>query len=481
MNISKSRIAFTGIFVVVLIALGLTLSEQGPSQSDSAAPATAADATAAEAPDTGPEPPPVERTVTHKVAKGETFGTIGERYGMRGIPNIVKAVKDKTNLEKIAPGELLEITQLGEKAISFRYEIDRDNTLFVELTDPIKVTVETEIYDREKVTIHLNIDSSLWQAGKAKGFSAAKILEMAKVFENEVDFNVDIRPGAQMSVVIDSLSKDGQFVRFGDLHAAWFQNRGKKWTAVSYTDSKGKTAWYDKQGEPMHPTVTLVKSVPQGFGPPFKYGDYLKHQRKSRRRPLKKGDLYVTADFYQRRCKGKCRHSALDFRAAVGTPIIAIGSGTVRALTNPRGNCGNGVQLEMKDEKGQSWRVLYCHLSKVKVKKKQKVKRGQVVGLSGGQPGAYGAGNTTGPHLHMELRAKSKKGSYRIVDPMPHLSWGDFTLLGRFSKGKKPKQKKRKPKLVPPKPLLKTDERKAFIAQRDKLVPMLGIPVSEDG
>jgi murein DD-endopeptidase MepM/ murein hydrolase activator NlpD len=480
MNSRQIRIAFTGVFLLALLALVLTLFGQDPAPEETVDD-VAAPAAEDKAADTGLPPPPVERVITHRVASGQTFGAIGEQYGMRGIPAIVAATKGKANLEKIRPGEVLEITQLGDKAIRFRYEIDRDNTLVVELTDPIQVKVETETYDRELVTIHLNIDSSLWQAGKAEGFSAAKIMEMAKIFENEVDFNVDIRPGAKMSVVVESLSKEGQFVRFGDLHAAWFQNRGKQWTAVSYTGSKGETEWYDKNGELMHPSVVVVKSVPEGFGPPFKYGDYLKYQRKSRSRPLKKGDLYITADFYQPRCKGKCRHSALDFRAAVGTPVLAIGSGTVRALTNPRGLCGNGVQLEMKDEKGQSWRVLYCHLSKIKVKKKQKVKRGQLVGLSGGQPGAYGAGNTTGPHLHMELRAKSKKGSYRMLDPLPHLSWGDFTLMGRFSKGKKPKQKKRRPKLVPPKPLLKTDEREAFVAQRDKLVPMLGIPYSADG
>jgi murein DD-endopeptidase MepM/ murein hydrolase activator NlpD len=470
------RIVFTGVFLVTLFALVLTLARRsGDVGSD---PEDAELSESAE--DTGPAPLEAQ-TVYHKVSAGQTFGSIAERYGIKGVRGLVKACKTHTNLEKIRPGEVLEITMLGEQPLGFRYAIDRDRTLVVGLAEPVSVSVETQTYERTIVTVDLSIDSSLWQAGRSAGFSPAQVMEMTKVFENEVDFNVDLRPGAQISVVVEQLSKDGKFVRFGELQAMWFKNRGKHWTAVSYTNKKGQSDWYDLNGEPLHPSVVVVKSAPQGFGPPFRYGHYLQHQRKSRRRPLKKGDLYVTADFYQPRCKGKCRHSALDFRAAVGTPVTAIGSGTVRALTNPRGLCGNGVQLEMTDGKGQAWRVLYCHLSKIKVKKKQKVKRGQIVGLSGGKPGAFGAGNTTGPHLHMELRARSKKGSYRIVDPMPYLSWGDFRLKGRFTKGKKPKQTKRPPKIIPPKPLLKTGERAPFITRRDSLVPLLNTIASEGG
>jgi murein DD-endopeptidase MepM/ murein hydrolase activator NlpD len=97
----------------------------------------------------------------------------------------------------------------------------------------------------------------------------------------------------------------------------------------------------------------------------------------------------------QRVFNGKTQspHLGLDFRVPTGTPVAAMNDGTV-LLARPLYFEGNFVVLDH----GQGLLTLYLHLSEFKVKEGDRVKRGQVVGLSGG------TGRATGPHLHVAVR-----------------------------------------------------------------------------
>ena len=86
-------------------------------------------------------------------------------------------------------------------------------------------------------------------------------------------------------------------------------------------------------------------------------------------------------------------HLGLDFRVPSGTPVVAMNDGTV-LLARPLYFEGNFVVLDH----GQGLLTLYLHLSEFKVKEGDQVKRGQIVGLSGG------TGRATGPHLHVAVR-----------------------------------------------------------------------------
>ena len=91
--------------------------------------------------------------------------------------------------------------------------------------------------------------------------------------------------------------------------------------------------------------------------------------------------------------KTQSTHFGLDFRVPTGTPVAAMNDGTV-LLARPLYFEGNFVVLDH----GQGLLTLYLHLSEFKVKEGDQVKRGQVIGLSGG------TGRATGPHLHVAVR-----------------------------------------------------------------------------
>jgi len=86
-------------------------------------------------------------------------------------------------------------------------------------------------------------------------------------------------------------------------------------------------------------------------------------------------------------------HEGIDFAAAVGTPIYATGDGVVSEAEYNSGGYGNKIIINH----GYSYETVYAHLSKIKVKKGQRVKRGEIIGLMGN------TGKSTAPHLHYEV------------------------------------------------------------------------------
>jgi murein DD-endopeptidase MepM/ murein hydrolase activator NlpD len=100
------------------------------------------------------------------------------------------------------------------------------------------------------------------------------------------------------------------------------------------------------------------------------------------------------------------RHTGLDFAAPRGTRVDAVADGRV-VFAGYAGAYGKAVIVKHKSGK----RSLYAHLAKIKTKKGKQVRSGQKIGKVGS------TGNTTGPHLHFEIRSKNGKK----LDPRPHL------------------------------------------------------------
>ncbi|MGW1875590.1 M23 family metallopeptidase [Streptomyces sp. NPDC001975] len=101
-------------------------------------------------------------------------------------------------------------------------------------------------------------------------------------------------------------------------------------------------------------------------------------------------------------------HTGIDFHAATGTAVHAVGTGTV-VSTGWGGSYGNQIVIKMAD----GMYTQYGHLSSIGVSVGQKVTPGQQIGLSGA------TGNVTGPHLHFEARTTPEYGS--DVDPVAYL------------------------------------------------------------
>jgi hypothetical protein len=125
--------------------------------------------------------------------------------------------------------------------------------------------------------------------------------------------------------------------------------------------------------------------------------------------PVEGGNAPISQPFHE-------GHAGVDIGVPVGSHMIAAISGTVtHAAGDDPGGYGNWV--EITGPNGIS--VRYGHLSTIGVQQGQTVTAGQSIGSSGGAAGAAGAGNSTGPHLHFEVRQNGQP-----VDPAAFLAGG---------------------------------------------------------
>ncbi|WP_231636965.1 MULTISPECIES: peptidoglycan DD-metalloendopeptidase family protein [Planktothricoides] len=116
-------------------------------------------------------------------------------------------------------------------------------------------------------------------------------------------------------------------------------------------------------------------------------------------------------------------HNGIDFGAPMGTPVLAAYAGQV-AIADWLGGYGLTVVL---DHAQGSAETLYGHLSELFVKEGEEVKQGDVIGLVGS------TGNSTGPHLHFELRELTREG-WVALDPGTQLEYAMAELAGMLEK-----------------------------------------------
>jgi murein DD-endopeptidase MepM/ murein hydrolase activator NlpD len=117
---------------------------------------------------------------------------------------------------------------------------------------------------------------------------------------------------------------------------------------------------------------------------------------------------WLSAGYADKGTRWAHRHTGQDFAVPTGTPVYAVGPGTVRVTT-----CGDGFGHQVLVRHDDGYFTQYAHLSRIDVRKGERVTAGQRLGLSGA------TGNVTGPHLHFEVRITPYMGS--AVPPLPWL------------------------------------------------------------
>ncbi|MGM9491826.1 peptidoglycan DD-metalloendopeptidase family protein [Ideonella sp. YS5] len=220
------------------------------------------------------------------------------------------------------------------------------------------------------------IRSSLFAATDTAGIPDAVASQMAEIFAADIDFHRELRKGDDFAVVYEALTADGEPITWnqgsGRVLAAEFVNGGKSYQAVWYPGANGKGGYYDFNGESKRRAFLAspmeFSRVTSGFS--MRFHPILQTWR---------------------------AHLGTDYGAPTGTPVRAVGEGTVE-FAGWQNGYGNVVVIQHAG--GRS--TLYGHLSRINVQRGQRVDQGQNVGNVGA------TGWATGPHLHFEFRVNGQ-------------------------------------------------------------------------
>jgi murein DD-endopeptidase MepM/ murein hydrolase activator NlpD len=340
------------------------LSDQG------SAPATDSASAAVE------DPAPTEPAWTkHTIARGEVLGRILPKYGLP-TRAVLEAASDIHDLTRIRAGKTLRFrfAPEAEEADALSYALDADRTLVVENQEGIwSARVEEIVYDRTSTVREFTVQRTLWGAATAAGLRPADIVSLAEVYRYDIDFNTEVRAGATAKMLVDELSVDGEVQRLGAPLVVRLTNRDEEYVAIRFTTTDGRTRYYDASG-------------------------------KARKRPFLRSPLRfsrVTSGFNRNRyhpvLKKRRPHNGVDFGAPTGTPVHAVGDGQV-TWSGPNGGHGRFVKLNHAGP----YETSYSHLSRVSVRKGQRVRQGDIIGYVGS------TGLATGPHLHFQFWVNGK-------------------------------------------------------------------------
>ena len=316
----------------------------------------------------------------YKVRRGDVLGSIMPKFGL-STNEIHTSALHILDLAKLREGQIFQF-QYQPEATSpdeIRMAIGEDETLIIKKTEEgWKAIKESIIYESKTGYRQFVIESSLWNAAINVGLRARDIVQIAEVLESDIDFNTELRKGDTAELLVEELWQNGKFVKLGASYILKFTNSDKEYTAIRYASSAENLGYYDENGI-------------------------------SRESPFLRSPLAfsrVTSKFNPKRfhpiLKTKRPHNGTDFGAKTGTPVRSVSDGVV---TFAGTNGGHGKYVKIRHQ--SPYETSYSHLSKINVKKGQKIKKGDLVGKVGT------TGRSTGPHLHYQVW-KSK----RFVDAM---------------------------------------------------------------
>ena len=320
--------------------------------------------------------------INYSIKNNDTIEKILKKFKIRESDINIISVKLKEN-------KLTNIYS-GRKLSLILKKLDNGSNTIVSVVYPINNTTSVEVrkfqenfivkenilqlYKKEVVVKNV-IKNNLYSSAVNTGVEPNIIVEFARIFGFEVDFQRDIRKGDWFEIMYEKFEDDNKKVRdTGKIIYASMYVNGNNINLYNFK-FKEEEDYYDIKGKSI--TKSLMKTPINGARLSSAFG--------MRKHPILGYNKM---------------HRGTDFAAPSGTPIMASGSGTV---TRARW-CGGGGNC-VKIKHNSTYETIYAHMKSFAkgIREGKKVKQGQIIGYVGS------TGLSTGPHLHYEVIVNGKK------------------------------------------------------------------------
>ena len=324
---------------------------------------------------------PKFKKIRHQIKEGETFDIILNQYLVddKEIQNLKKKLSEKINLNKLNTNQIIYLTidQADNKIKNFIFQISNKEKIYLTKNEHSDFNQEIILTKLDKKIIYQEntIMQSLYKAATDKKIPANTIIELARIYGFQVDFQRDIRKKDRFQIMYEVfVDENGKTIETGNILFANLILSGED-NSLYYFDEEGSIGHYDKNGKSIQ--KALMKTPINGARLSSSFG--------MRKHPI---------DGFNK------MHRGTDFAAPMGTPIMASGSGTIKKA----GWCGGGGNCVVIRH-NSTYETIYAHMSKFAkgIKKGVRVAQGQTIGYVGS------TGKSTGPHLHYEVVVNGKK------------------------------------------------------------------------
>jgi murein DD-endopeptidase MepM/ murein hydrolase activator NlpD len=336
-------------------------------------------------------PVPATMTTDIIVGRNDTLDRIFRRLqlnltdlaNLRALPGI------RTHMDNLRLGESLHFVYRKDELQGFERRLNDEETLkVVRGPDGLRADVLQNPLEGRTRTVRGTIDRSLFEAVTAAGAHDQTALNLADIFQWDIDFILDVQPGDTFIVTYRELYQNGAYVKDGPILAAAFVNQGRSYSAVRYVDSEGAARYFTPDGRSLHKAFLRA---------PVEFTRISSRFNSARHHPILN---LIRA------------HKGTDYAAPMGTPVRAAGDGRI-AYAGPKGGYGNVVEIEHS----RNITTVYGHLSRFAkgIHAGTRVAQGQLIAYVGM------TGLATGPHLHYEYRVNGVFKNPQTV-PLPDAS-----------------------------------------------------------
>ena len=351
---------------------------------------------------------PKYKKIKHKIKNGETFDKILENYSIdkSEIKKIKGSLKNKIYLNKLNTKQIIQFSldKTNNKIVEFAYQISNTQKIY------LKRNLKEDNFEEDTISIKLNkeiiyseniILQSLYKSASDEDIPANVIIEFARIYGFQVDFQRDIRKHDKFQIMYEIfLNEKNKIVETGEILFANLKLSGQD-NSLYYFNKEGSKGHFDKNGRSVK--KALMKTPINGARLSSPFG--------MRKHPI---------DGFNK------MHQGTDFAAPLGTPIMASGDGVVKKA----GWCGGGGNC-VKIRHNSTYETVYAHMSKFArgIKSGIRVKQGQTIGYVGS------TGKSTGPHLHYEVIVNGKKvNSQKLKLPSGKILKGEERKLFETTK-----------------------------------------------
>lgn len=329
---------------------------------------------------------PLEEAFPHVIAPRATLFSMLRDLDVPGpvIHDLVQAAKPVHDLSRLKPGIRFQLFYANETnpeivGIQFRFSA-------IEFLDIRKVQDRwvadkiNEKVDLKIVTYSGVVTSSLWESAQKAKMDPNLISELADIFGWEVDFAREVRQNDRWRLTVEQKLVKGEAVGWGAILAAEYENQGTPFNAILFRLNGEEVGYFTPEGKSLR--KMFLKS-------PIRYGRITSGFALKRFHPILQTNR---------------AHLGVDYAAPIGTPIRAVGDGSI-TFADWSGGGGRVIKIRHNS----TYQTAYKHLSGFAkgIRAGARVKQGQIIGYVGS------TGLSTGPHLHYEFYQAG-----RFVDPL---------------------------------------------------------------